>query len=250
MNTRVMMIGCVVVTLLVSSCGGQDKTLAKGASVESPPDEVLLVSDTVRMAPISQHHRSSAMHSVVRPPRPTPPVRPMSTRSSSGTTRGFTHIPTATSVRPTRSPASVITLLDEVFTQCDAICLKHNATKIKTIGDSYMVFAFDADGTTSVVNAVRTAIDMGKLQHDIIQCRIGMHSGPVTADVIGKERMHYDVWGDTVNVASRMESSGQAGRVHVSEAFAKSLNRIHEINGYMVEVREEVEIKDKGAVVT
>jgi len=125
------------------------------------------------------------------------------------------------------SSQEVIALLDDVFTQCDAICAKHDVTKIKTIGDSYMAVAFD-----SVVDAALAALEMMKIESTIkdqesnpsmLQYRIGVHCGPVTAGVIGKERMQYDVWGDTVNVASRMESSGEAGRVHVSEAFADNL---------------------------
>jgi len=125
------------------------------------------------------------------------------------------------------SSQDVIVLLDDVFTQCDAICAKHNVTKIKTIGDSYMCVSFD-----SVINAALAAMEMSRIQYTIqntefnpsmLQYRIGVHCGPVTAGVIGKERMQYDVWGDTVNVASRMESSGEAGRVHVSEAFADNL---------------------------
>jgi adenylate cyclase len=132
------------------------------------------------------------------------------------------------------SSQEVITLLEDVFTQCDAICAKHGVTKIKTIGDSYMCVAFD-----SVTNAALCALDMSRIRishevshavsHEVpdvsheVEFRIGIHCGPVTAGVIGKERMQYDVWGDTVNVASRMESSGEAGRVHVSEAFANNL---------------------------
>jgi adenylate cyclase len=125
------------------------------------------------------------------------------------------------------SSQQVIELLDDVFSQCDAICAKHNVTKIKTIGDSYMCVSFD-----SVINAAHAAMEMSRIQYTIqntefnpsmLQYRIGVHCGPVTAGVIGKERMQYDVWGDTVNVASRMESSGEPGRVHVSEAFASNL---------------------------
>jgi adenylate cyclase len=132
-----------------------------------------------------------------------------------------------TELSSSMSSQEVIALLDDVFTQCDAICAKHGVTKIKTIGDSYMCVSFD-----SVVNAARVAMEMSLIQYTIqntesnpsmLQFRIGVHCGPVTAGVIGKERMQYDVWGDTVNVASRMESSGEPGKVHVSEAFASNL---------------------------
>jgi adenylate cyclase len=134
---------------------------------------------------------------------------------------GFTDLSSA------MSSQEVITLLDDIFTQCDAICAKHSVTKIKTIGDSYMCVSFD-----NVINAACAAVEMSRIQYTIqntefnpsmLQYRIGVHCGPVTAGVIGKERMQYDVWGDTVNVASRMESSGEAGRIHVSQAFADNL---------------------------
>jgi len=132
-----------------------------------------------------------------------------------------------TELSSTLSSQDVIALLDDVFSQCDAVCAKHGVTKIKTIGDSYMCVSFD-----SVINAALVAVEMSRIQYTIqntefnermLQFRIGVHCGPVTAGVIGKERMQYDVWGDTVNVASRMESSGEAGRVHVSAAFAANL---------------------------
>jgi adenylate cyclase len=134
-----------------------------------------------------------------------------------------------TDLSSSMSSQEVITLLDDIFTQCDAICAKYNVTKIKTIGDSYMCVSFD-----SVINAALCAVDMSRIQYTIqntefnssmLQYRIGIHCGPVTAGVIGKERMQYDVWGDTVNVASRMESSGTPGRIHVSQAFADNLKR-------------------------
>ncbi len=136
-----------------------------------------------------------------------------------------------TTMSSSMSSQDLIQLLDRIFTAFDDICERHGVTKIKTIGDSYMAVAFD-----SVVNAALCALEMSRfrISHEVshsvshsvshnVAFRIGMHCGSVTAGVIGKERMQYDVWGDTVNVASRMESSGEAGRVHVSEAFAIQL---------------------------
>jgi class 3 adenylate cyclase len=132
----------------------------------------------------------------------------------------------------------VVHLLEQIFTTLDAVSERHDVVKIKTIGDSYMAVSFD-----SVTNAATCALDMissleslkitmppslgdASSTDDVgdIKVRIGMHCGPVTAGVIGTARMQYDVWGDTVNVASRMESSGEPGRIHVSEAFASALD--------------------------
>jgi adenylate cyclase len=136
-----------------------------------------------------------------------------------------------TELSSSMSSQDVITLLDTIFSQCDAICEQHNVTKIKTIGDSYMCVSFD-----SVVNAAHCALAMSRIKfsHEVshnvshvvsheVLFRIGIHCGPVTAGVIGTQRMQYDVWGDTVNVASRMESTGEPGRIHVSQAFAENL---------------------------
>ncbi len=178
-----------------------------------------------------------------------------------------------TEISSSMSSHDVIELLDNVFTQCDAICTKHGVTKIKTIGDSYMAVAFD-----SVVNAALCALEMSRINvsHEMA-FRIGLHCGPVTAGVIGKERMQYDVWGDTVNVASRMESSGEAGRVQVTEAFAIELEKnqqstiknpilhevshnvshnvshsvSHEVSSSLVtQLRGSIDIKGKGAMNT
>jgi adenylate cyclase len=173
-----------------------------------------------------------------------------------------------TEISSSMSSQEVIALLDDVFTQCDAICAKHGVTKIKTIGDSYMAVAFD-----SIMNAAQCAVEMSRIQYRIqntefnpamLQYRIGVHCGPVTAGVIGKERMQYDVWGDTVNVASRMESSGEAGRVHVSEAVALKLeeqSRIKDQESHEVSLvtrhsslvtidRGSIDVKGKGMMNT
>ncbi|MBS1562124.1 MAG: tetratricopeptide repeat protein [Bacteroidetes bacterium] len=161
---------------------------------------------------------------------------------------GFTELSSA------MSSQEVISLLDTIFTQCDAICEEHNVTKIKTIGDSYMCVSFD-----SVINAAHCALAMSriKVRHEVshsegvlpvshaVLFRLGMHCGPLTAGVIGTQRMQYDVWGDTVNVASRMESTGEAGRVHVSEAFALNVEEA------LVTIdRGSIDIKGKGLMKT
>ncbi len=122
---------------------------------------------------------------------------------------------------------SVVDLLQKIFTTFDAICAERNAMKIKTIGDAYMAVAFPSDhhveDLAAVALAMRSAEFTWPHTGERVQFRIGLHIGPVIAGVLGTERIQYDVWGDTVNVASRMESSGEAGRIHISEAFALNL---------------------------
>jgi adenylate cyclase len=181
-----------------------------------------------------------------------------------------------TELSSSMSSQEVITLLDTIFSQCDAICEQHNVTKIKTIGDSYMCVSFD-----SVVNAAHCALAMSRIKfsHEVshnvshvvshaegilpvsheVLFRIGIHCGPVTAGAIGTQRMQYDVWGDTVNVASRMESSGEAGRIHVSQAFAENLEEESRINNqesnqeimqHLIKERGQVDLKGKGMMQT
>jgi class 3 adenylate cyclase/Tfp pilus assembly protein PilF len=121
----------------------------------------------------------------------------------------------------------VVEQLQHIFAAFDSLCATYGVTKIKSIGDSYMAVAFPPED--HVVNTARLACAM--LEHDStwpdtgerVRFRIGLHLGPVVAGVLGTERLQYDVWGDTVNVASRMESTGEPGRIHVSEVFASAL---------------------------
>jgi class 3 adenylate cyclase len=128
-------------------------------------------------------------------------------------------------------PSDVVTFLDAVFATFDAICEQHAVTKIKTIGDAYM--CFKGDGTEPENTRALASVALGILHAGLtwpdgtpLQVRIGLHSGPVTAGVIGSKRLQYDVWGDTVNVANRMESTGEPGRIHVSEQFALFLGLV------------------------
>jgi class 3 adenylate cyclase len=122
-------------------------------------------------------------------------------------------------------PSEVIRRLDAYFTEFDQISARHGLEKIKTIGDSYMAVAgvpeFHPDPVRAVCDAaleIRNTSDRISAQHEPYgwNIRIGIHSGPLVAGVIGKQKFSYDVWGATVNFASRMESSGAPGRINVS----------------------------------
>jgi adenylate cyclase len=124
-------------------------------------------------------------------------------------------------------PDEVVASLDELVCTFDALCERFGADKIKTIGDCYMAVAgTDGDGAGGARTIGRLALAMidapGRcrlLGGKRFSLRVGLHCGHATAGVIGDMRFSYDVWGDAVNVAARMESHGVPNRIHVSEAF-------------------------------
>jgi adenylate cyclase len=126
-----------------------------------------------------------------------------------------------------RTPEEVVEFLDKLVHHFDAMCDRYGVEKIKTIGDCYMAAAgFDGSAGAGAVAVGRLALAMldevtsrAALGSRRLEMRIGIHSGPATAGVIGDRRFSYDVWGDAVNTASRMESYGEPGRIQVSEAF-------------------------------
>ena len=146
-------------------------------------------------------------------------------------------------------PARVVGVLDEIFRAFDALAERHGLEKIKTIGDAYMVAAGLPESRADHAEAMaEMALDMqvefGRLCESLgldLAIRIGMDSGPVIAGVIGRHKFTYDLWGDTVNTASRMESHGLAGRIQVSEETHRRLR-----NRYEFEERGEIELKGKG----
>ena len=146
-----------------------------------------------------------------------------------------------------RSAKAVVAILDRIFREFDAIAQKHGLEKIKTIGDSYMAAAgLPVPQLDHVDRAVMMGLDMieamprlrGELDLDV-DVRIGVHTGPVVAGVIGTQKHAYDIWGDTVNVASRMESHGAPGRLQVSDEVRQALGL-----RYHVEERGMIEIKN------
>ena len=148
-------------------------------------------------------------------------------------------------------PEEVVDFLDRLVRAFDALSARYGVDKIKTIGDSYMAAAgFDGRGAEGAVAAGRLALAMLEaigsqppLGGRAPRLRIGIHCGPATAGVIGDTRFSYDVWGDAVNVASRMESNGEPGKIHVSEDF-RALTR----ERFEFADRGTTELKGIGAV--
>ncbi|KFE66784.1 adenylate/guanylate cyclase domain-containing protein [Hyalangium minutum] len=151
------------------------------------------------------------------------------------------------------SPEHVVEVLGQVFTEFDAVTERYGLEKIKTIGDSYMVVAglpsprpdhreVMAIMALAFVDAIQRLNVTLKTSLDV---RIGMHCGPVVAGIIGTRKFAYDLWGDTVNMASRLESHGVPGRIHVSEAIWQALN-----DRFAFEPRGEIEVKSIGKVKT
>ncbi len=155
---------------------------------------------------------------------------------------GFTHLAESMPGR------ALVELLDHLFRGMDDLVASFQGTKIKTIGDSYMaVFGAPMEYENHAVMAVRTGLALLELLDSLnretgqdLRIRIGIHTGSVMAGVVGKERMQFDVFGDSVNIASRFESSGETGRVNVSHATYLSSRNFFEF-----EERGEIVLKNK-----
>ena len=150
-------------------------------------------------------------------------------------------------------PGEAVDWLNEVFSAFDELVGRHGVEKIRTVGDSYMVAAGAPAPRDDHAEAIcRLALDMVEAIERVpprrgrqLQFRIGVSSGPMVGGVIGTERFHYDVWGDTVNIASRMESHGEPGRVQVTQATVDLLGP-----GFGVEERGMTEVKGRGSMPT
>jgi len=151
------------------------------------------------------------------------------------------------------NPANLVEMLNSIFTAFDLIVEKHGVEKIKTIGDCYMMVGglpthrddhaqVVADAALEMVAALE---HLNQVNGTDLKMRVGIHTGPVVAGVIGKIKFTYDLWGDTVNVASRMESSGLPGMVHLSEQTQEALK-----GKFLLEERGFVECKGLGQVKT
>jgi adenylate cyclase len=147
------------------------------------------------------------------------------------------------------APRDLVSLLNDLFARFDRIVARHGLEKIKTIGDCYMIASgiphADPEHLRKLMRAALEMLgEVGKVRtpgSTALSIRIGIHSGPVTAGVIGESKFTFDVWGDTVNLASRMESSGVAGQIQVTDAVAVALESIYSFDGPQL-----VDIKGKG----
>ena len=141
-------------------------------------------------------------------------------------------------------PAATAALLNRVFTRFDALCHEHGVEKIKTIGDGYMVACGvpvpEPDHALRVIAFARAALEAITAEPGL-QLRVGVHSGPLVAGVLGLHKFSYDLWGDTANLASRMESGGLEGCIQVSEAVREALG-----DRFVFEARGRVPVKGKG----
>lgn len=161
--------------------------------------------------------------------------------------KGFTHF------SEKHSPEELVKLVDHYFRAFDQIVKKHGIEKIKTIGDAYMcVSGIPEANVDHAAIMVRAAFEFRdfvnteaerkqKLNQPFLHMRIGIHSGPLVAGVVGSRKFSYDVWGDTVNIAARMEQAGEAGGINVSESVYELTK-----NAFDFTFRGEIEAKNKG----
>ena len=147
----------------------------------------------------------------------------------------------------------LVDILDQIFSKFDAIVGEIGVEKIKTIGDCYMLVGGvpepRADHAVAVVEAgfamLQAMQEINRQQGTQLQIRVGVNSGPVVAGVIGMHKFTYDLWGNTVNIASRMESTGTPGRIHVSPSTALLLGQ-----RFALEARGSVSVKGIGELET
>lgn len=169
----------------------------------------------------------------------------------------FTDFKGFTALSEQVTPKELVADLHACFSQFDRICQKQNIEKIKTIGDAYMAAGgLPSPNSTHAQDVVKAAMEMARVVDEgkakkisaglpYFEIRIGIHTGPVVAGIVGVKKFQYDIWGDTVNTASRMESSGKVGKVNISRATYELLK---DDTTLAFESRGKIEAKGKGKI--
>jgi len=167
----------------------------------------------------------------------------------------FTDFKGFTQLSEKLSPTELVTEINHCFSAFDHIMQKHGIEKIKTIGDSYMAAGgIPTPNKTHSMDVVKAALEIQQFMQNLntqkdaegkpfFEIRIGIHTGTVVAGIVGVKKFAYDIWGDTVNTASRMESSGEAGKINISGTTYERVK-----DKFKCEYRGKVQAKGKGEI--
>ena len=170
----------------------------------------------------------------------------------------FADIVGFTSLSEHLHPSQIIELLNTIYSDLDSLAEKHGIEKIKTIGDAYMAICNSEENSFEHKNRIlsfameilHTCDNISLPNGKKLQMRIGIHSGPTVTGVIGTKKLSYDVWGDAVNTASRMESSGEPGTIQISQQFYEQVKDFEIVKSMQVLAHKELAIKGKGVMNT
>ena len=167
----------------------------------------------------------------------------------------FSDFKNFTTIAEAMTPEGLVAELDEYFRLFDAIVARHGLEKIKTIGDAYMCAGgLPEPNETHALDTVRAALEMQRILRQMaekksamgkpfFEMRIGINTGPVVAGVVGSHKFAYDIWGDTVNTAARLEQGGEPGKVNIS---ATTWQKVHEV--FPSTFRGKLPAKNKGEI--